>query len=166
MLAEADSLVKAAFGSTMLKAIGKTYSSQANIFLGNFFEGSIAAIKSKSSSMKSQMHALGLAIQVNCLFVASSSADSHRRNVCWAHARSEPTWQPFLVLCCCSMEIEVLHVGSCHLAKVGAQVSEICLWIAEVCILPPIIDARILQWPKPLPCILAYGCLYCVREPL
>ncbi|CAK0741307.1 hypothetical protein CVIRNUC_001315 [Coccomyxa viridis] len=64
MLAESDSLVKAAFGSTMLRAIGKTYSSQAEIFLGNFFEGSIAAIKSKSSSMKSQMHALGLAIQM------------------------------------------------------------------------------------------------------
>ena len=65
MTAEADSLVKAAFGPTMLKAIGKTYSSQAEIFLGNIFDGSIAAIKSKSSSMKSQMHALGLAIQVS-----------------------------------------------------------------------------------------------------
>ena len=67
MVAEADSLVKAAFGPTMLKAIGKTYVSQAEIFLGNFFEGSIAAFKSKSSSMKSQMHALGLAIQVRRL---------------------------------------------------------------------------------------------------
>ena len=67
MVAEADSLVKAAFGPTMLKAIGKTYVSQAEIFLGNFFEGSIAALKSKSSSMKSQMHALGLAIQVRRL---------------------------------------------------------------------------------------------------
>ncbi len=66
-MAEADSLVKAAFGPTMLKAIGKTYSSQAEIYLGNIFEGSIAAIKSKSSSMKSQMHALGLAIQVSTL---------------------------------------------------------------------------------------------------
>ena len=74
MLAEADSLVKAAFGSTMLRAIGKTYSSQAEIFLGNFFEGSIAAIKSKSSSMKSQMHALGLAIQVQCLSAALFTA--------------------------------------------------------------------------------------------
>ena len=64
-MAEADSLVRAAFGPTMLKAIGKTYASQADIFLGNIFEGSIAAIKSKSSSMKSQMHALGLAIQVH-----------------------------------------------------------------------------------------------------
>ena len=67
MVAEADSLVKAAFGPTMLKAIGKTYVSQAEIFLGNFFEGSIAALKSKSSSVKSQMHALGLAIQVSRL---------------------------------------------------------------------------------------------------
>ena len=64
-MAEADSLVKAAFGPTMLKAIGKTYSSQAEIYLGNIFEGSIAAIKSKSSSMKSQIHALGLAIKVS-----------------------------------------------------------------------------------------------------
>jgi len=64
MVHEADSLVKAAFGPTMLKAIGKTYSSQAEIFLGNFFEGSIAAMKSKGASVKSSMHALGLAMQV------------------------------------------------------------------------------------------------------
>ena len=68
MVAEADSLVKAAFGPTMLKAIGRTYSSQAEIFLGNIFEGSLAAIKSKHSSVKSQMHALGLAMQASRCF--------------------------------------------------------------------------------------------------
>ena len=95
MLAESDSLVKAAFGSTMLRAIGKTYSSQAEIFLGNFFEGSIAAIKSKSSSMKSQMHALGLAIQVHRPSVAFSSAHSNRRDVSvhgLAHLRAAISW--------------------------------------------------------------------------
>jgi hypothetical protein len=37
---------------------------QAEIHLGNFFEGSIAAMKSKGHNLKSQMHAAGLALRV------------------------------------------------------------------------------------------------------
>ena len=37
---------------------------QADIRLGNFFEGSIAAMKSKGHSFKSQMTAAGLAVKV------------------------------------------------------------------------------------------------------
>ena len=42
---------------------------QAEIHLGNFFEGSIAAMKSKGHNLKSQMHAAGLALKVpfHCL---------------------------------------------------------------------------------------------------
>ena len=37
---------------------------QADIQLGNFFEGSYAAMKSKGRSLQSQMKAAGLAVQV------------------------------------------------------------------------------------------------------
>ncbi len=63
-MAEADSLAKTPFGPVMLKAIGRTYLSQADIFLGNFFEGSLAAMRAKGHSLKSQMHAAGLALKV------------------------------------------------------------------------------------------------------
>jgi hypothetical protein len=65
MTAEADSLAKTPFGPVMLKAIGRTYVSQADIFLGNFLEGSLAAMRAKGHSLKSQMHAAGLALKVH-----------------------------------------------------------------------------------------------------
>ena len=37
---------------------------KAEQHLGNFFEGSIAAMKSKGHSLKTQMHAAGLALKV------------------------------------------------------------------------------------------------------
>jgi hypothetical protein len=64
MVAEADSLARTPFGPTMLRAIGRTYRSQAEIALGNFFEGSVAAMRSKGAAFKSQMHAAGLALKV------------------------------------------------------------------------------------------------------
>ncbi|CAL8463305.1 g2839 [Coccomyxa elongata] len=64
MTAEADSLAQTPFGPTMLRAIGQTYRSQAEIALGNFFEGSVAAMRSKGAAFKSQMHAAGLALKV------------------------------------------------------------------------------------------------------
>ncbi len=63
-MAEADSLAQTPFGPTMLRAIGGTYRSQAEIALGNFFEGSVAAMRSKGAAFKSQMHAAGLALKV------------------------------------------------------------------------------------------------------
>ena len=42
---------------------------QAEIHLGNFFEGSIAAMKSKGHNLKSQMHAAGLALKVPLRFL-------------------------------------------------------------------------------------------------
>ncbi|EIE18163.1 DnaJ-domain-containing protein [Coccomyxa subellipsoidea C-169] len=64
MVAEADSLAQTPFGPTMLRAIGGTYRSQAEIALGNFFEGSVAAMRSKGAAFKSQIHAAGLALKV------------------------------------------------------------------------------------------------------
>ncbi len=65
MIAEADSLAQTPFGPTMLRAIGRTYRSQAEVALGNFFEGSVAAMRSKGAAFKSQMHAAGLALKVS-----------------------------------------------------------------------------------------------------
>ena len=42
---EAAELATASFGDVMLKSIGKVYESQAEIYLGGFFEGNLAALR-------------------------------------------------------------------------------------------------------------------------
>ena len=45
MAVEAAELATASFGDVMLKAIGKVYESQADIFLGGFIDGTLAALR-------------------------------------------------------------------------------------------------------------------------
>ena len=45
MAVEAAELATASCGDVMLKAIGKVYESQAEIYLGGFFEGNLAALR-------------------------------------------------------------------------------------------------------------------------
>lgn len=55
MAAEAAELANASFGEVMLHAVGRVYEAQAEIFLGNVITGSLAAIKSKGHTLKSQV---------------------------------------------------------------------------------------------------------------
>ena len=49
---EAQRLVKASFGETMLHTIGKVYEQQANIYLGGFFGGIAAKWKATNENFK------------------------------------------------------------------------------------------------------------------
>jgi X-domain of DnaJ-containing len=64
MRLEAESLAKASFGEMILHAIGRVYETQADIFLGNFFEGTVAAFRQKGRTIKSQFHAVNLAMKM------------------------------------------------------------------------------------------------------
>lgn len=64
MAAEAAELANASFGEVMLHAVGRVYEAQAEIFLGNVITGSLAAIKSKGHTLKSQVQAASLALKV------------------------------------------------------------------------------------------------------
>lgn len=64
---EAQTLVAASFGDTMLHAIGTIYQSQADVHLGNFFEGTFAKMKSSSTMVRSSMQAASAALKVRCV---------------------------------------------------------------------------------------------------
>ncbi|KAG2430677.1 hypothetical protein HYH02_013674 [Chlamydomonas schloesseri] len=64
MRAEADRLVKASFGETMLHTVGKVYDMHADIATGGFFGGMAAKWRSQHENMKSQYQAASAAIKV------------------------------------------------------------------------------------------------------
>ncbi|KAK9815321.1 hypothetical protein WJX72_001695 [[Myrmecia] bisecta] len=64
MQAEAAGLVMASYGSVLVKTIGRVYESQAEIFLGGLVDGTLAAMRSKGQSVKSQFAAASLALKV------------------------------------------------------------------------------------------------------
>ena len=64
MRIEAQELCKASFGGTILTTIGKVYERQAKMKLGNFFEGSVLALKGQGRSIKTQFKAANLALKV------------------------------------------------------------------------------------------------------
>lgn len=57
MTAEASEMVEASFGPTILQAVGRVYTLQADIALGNFFEGGLASLRQKGQAMRSQLNA-------------------------------------------------------------------------------------------------------------
>lgn len=59
MSAEAAELAAASFGEVMLHTVGRVYQAQADIFLGGLFEGSLAAIRAKGHSLRSQVGWVG-----------------------------------------------------------------------------------------------------------
>lgn len=52
MTAEAEKLVGASFGETMLHALGKVYESQSDIALGNIFQGAMAKMRLQGDSIR------------------------------------------------------------------------------------------------------------------
>eukprot|EP00891_Asterochloris_glomerata_P009342 jgi/Astpho2/9342/Aster-07279 len=64
MRGEAQELVKASFGPTLLCTIGKVYESQAQVVLSDFFTGGIARMRQTGHTLQSQLHAAGLALKV------------------------------------------------------------------------------------------------------
>ncbi|PNW81790.1 hypothetical protein CHLRE_06g260350v5 [Chlamydomonas reinhardtii] len=64
MRAEADRLVKASFGETMLHTVGKVYDMHADIATGGFFGGMAAKWRSQHENMRSQYQAASAAIKV------------------------------------------------------------------------------------------------------
>lgn len=64
MEAEAERLVKASFGETMLHTIGKVYEAQADIQAGGFLDGTLARWRANHENMKSQFQAASAAIKV------------------------------------------------------------------------------------------------------
>ncbi len=55
MAKEAAELASASFGEVMLHTVGSVYEAQAQIFLGGLINGSIAALKARGHSLKSQV---------------------------------------------------------------------------------------------------------------
>ncbi|KAG2438479.1 hypothetical protein HXX76_005032 [Chlamydomonas incerta] len=64
MRAEAERLVKASFGETMLHTVGKVYDMHADIATGGFFGGMAAKWRSQHENMRSQYQAASAAIKV------------------------------------------------------------------------------------------------------
>jgi hypothetical protein len=64
MQVQAADLVTASYGGNMLSAIGSVYATQADIYLGNFFEGGITALRAHGHTIKSQFAAAGMALKV------------------------------------------------------------------------------------------------------
>ncbi|EFJ53165.1 molecular chaperone [Volvox carteri f. nagariensis] len=64
MREEAARLVRASFGETMLRTIGKVYDTQADINAGGFFSGMAAKFRSHGENMRSQFQAASAAIKV------------------------------------------------------------------------------------------------------
>eukprot|EP00887_Chlorella_sp_A99_P007866 scaffold20.g7866.t1 len=64
MAAEAAELVTASFGVVMLQAIGKAYTTAAQVHLGGVLQGNLVALKAKGAVIKSQFNAASLALQV------------------------------------------------------------------------------------------------------
>ncbi|GFR42214.1 hypothetical protein Agub_g3105 [Astrephomene gubernaculifera] len=61
---EAERLVRASFGETMLHTIGKVYDTQADIAAGGFFGGMAAKFRAQGDSVKSQFQAATAAMKV------------------------------------------------------------------------------------------------------
>ena len=55
MAKEAAELASASFGEVMLHTVGSVYEAQSQIFLGGLINGSIAALKARGHSLKSQV---------------------------------------------------------------------------------------------------------------
>lgn len=64
MKLEAQRMVSASFGETMLHACGKVYSMQADIALGGLFDGTLAKMKQSKETIRSQFHAANAALKV------------------------------------------------------------------------------------------------------
>lgn len=61
---EAERLAAASFGETMLHTIGRIYETQADIYLGGFFDGAMAKMRQSKDSLRSQFAAASAALRV------------------------------------------------------------------------------------------------------
>lgn len=61
---EASRLENVSFGKTMLYAIGRVYEDQANIFLGNFIQSSLAAFRQRGELIRTHFQAAKMAVKV------------------------------------------------------------------------------------------------------
>eukprot|EP00210_Caulerpa_lentillifera_P006346 g6062.t1 len=61
---EADRLAQVSFGKTMLYAIGRVYEDQANIFLGDFIQSTIARFKQRGEVLRTHFQAAKMAVKV------------------------------------------------------------------------------------------------------
>ena len=61
---EAQRLAQVSFGKTMLYAIGRVYEDQANIYLGNFIQSSLAAFRQRGEVIRTHFQAVKMAVKV------------------------------------------------------------------------------------------------------
>ena len=66
-------LADTSFGAKILLTLGRVYEMQADIFLGGIIDGTVAGMRSRMHTLKTQMSAAGLAIKVTDTRILSSN---------------------------------------------------------------------------------------------
>ncbi|MEW5303952.1 MAG: hypothetical protein WDW36_006596 [Sanguina aurantia] len=113
MTAEAEKLVGASFGETMLHALGKVYESQSDIALGNIFQGAMAKMRLQGDSIRSQFQAASAAIKV---FQAQQKIEA------WQRESDERTATAALAAAKAALELAAANQGgSTHIEGVHVQ---------------------------------------------
>ncbi|MEW5319507.1 MAG: hypothetical protein WDW38_010652 [Sanguina aurantia] len=113
MTAEAEKLVGASFGETMLHALGKVYESQSDIALGNIFQGAMAKMRLQGDSIRSQFQAASAAIKV---FQAQQKIEA------WQRESDERTATAAVAAAKAALELAAANQGgSTHIEGVHVQ---------------------------------------------
>lgn len=86
---EAGSLAKASYGELLLATIGGVYRQQAEIAVGGFFEGSVAALRARGHAIKSQFNAANLALKVYKTQTALEKLEAEEKRAATTSSRAD-----------------------------------------------------------------------------